>query len=61
VRGETIYAGCQDGYIKVLDIETGTLIRTIIVHEVNNRIIRVNEFLTGHIERRGSFSLHVTL
>ncbi|KAF9651570.1 glutathione degradosome [Thelephora ganbajun] len=33
VRGETIYAGCQDGYIKILDLETRTLIRTIIVHE----------------------------
>ncbi|KAF9778662.1 Zn-dependent exopeptidase [Thelephora terrestris] len=33
VRKETIYAGCQDGYIKVLDLETKTLVRTIIVHE----------------------------
>lgn len=33
VRGETIYAGCQDGCIKVLDLETRTLVRTIIVYE----------------------------
>ncbi|KAG6845113.1 hypothetical protein H0H87_000540 [Tephrocybe sp. NHM501043] len=31
--GETIYAGCQDGYVKVLDLETKTLVRTIIVQE----------------------------
>ncbi|KAG6811024.1 hypothetical protein H0H92_009327 [Tricholoma furcatifolium] len=30
---ETIYAGCQDGYVKVLDLETKTLVRTIIVQE----------------------------
>jgi len=46
VRGETIYAGFQDGYIKVLDLETRTLVRTIIVHEVNNQLLRTNEFLT---------------
>jgi di- and tripeptidase len=33
-RGETIYAGCQDGYIKVWDLETKTLVREIIVQEV---------------------------
>jgi di- and tripeptidase len=33
-KGDTLYAGCQDGYVKVLDLETQTLIRTIIVHEV---------------------------
>jgi len=32
-KGDTLYAGCQDGYVKVLDLETQTLIRTIIVHE----------------------------
>ncbi|RDB17979.1 putative di- and tripeptidase DUG2 [Hypsizygus marmoreus] len=32
-RGETIYAGCQDGYVKVLDLETKTLVRTILVQE----------------------------
>jgi di- and tripeptidase len=34
VRGETVYAGCQDGYVQVLDLETHTLVRTIIVQEV---------------------------
>jgi di- and tripeptidase len=33
-RGDTIYAGCQDGYVRVFDLETKTLVRTIIVHEV---------------------------
>ncbi|KXN88158.1 putative di- and tripeptidase DUG2 [Leucoagaricus sp. SymC.cos] len=32
-RGDTIAAGCQDGYVKLLDLETKTFIRTIIVHE----------------------------
>ncbi|KAF8635795.1 hypothetical protein AX15_000002 [Amanita polypyramis BW_CC] len=32
-KGDTLYAGCQDGYVKVLDLETQTLIRTIIVQE----------------------------
>lgn len=33
-RGDTIYAGCQEGYVRVFDLETKTLVRTIIVHEV---------------------------
>ena len=61
MRGETIYAGCQDGYIKVLDLETGTLVRTVIVREVNSRAPRTNEFLTDDVERRGSLSLYVAL
>lgn len=32
--GDTIYAGCQDGHVKVLDFETRTLVRSIIVQEV---------------------------
>ena len=36
VRGDTVYAGCQDGYVKVLDLETRTLVRTIIVNEVSH-------------------------
>lgn len=32
-KGDTIYAGCQDGYVKVFDLETKTLVRTIIVQE----------------------------
>lgn len=31
-----MYAGCQDGYVKVLDLETRTLVRTIIVNEVSH-------------------------
>ncbi|KAF8908992.1 hypothetical protein CPB84DRAFT_1673831 [Gymnopilus junonius] len=31
--GDTIYAGCQDGYVRVFDLETKTLVRTIIVQE----------------------------
>jgi di- and tripeptidase len=34
VKDETVYAGCQDGSVKVLDLETKTLVRTIIVQEV---------------------------
>ncbi|KIK56110.1 hypothetical protein GYMLUDRAFT_47327 [Collybiopsis luxurians FD-317 M1] len=30
---QTVYGGCQDGHIKVLDIETRTLVRSIIVQE----------------------------
>ncbi|KAJ7043858.1 hypothetical protein C8F04DRAFT_1070669 [Mycena alexandri] len=33
VKYETVYAGCQDGAVKVLDLETKTLVRTIIVQE----------------------------
>ncbi|KAJ7725375.1 hypothetical protein B0H16DRAFT_1594756 [Mycena metata] len=33
VKDETVYAGCQDGAVKVLDLETKTLVRTIIVQE----------------------------
>ncbi|EPQ54686.1 glutathione degradosome [Gloeophyllum trabeum ATCC 11539] len=33
VRGDTIFAGCQDGYVKIWDLETKTLVRTIIVQE----------------------------
>ncbi|KAI0051074.1 Zn-dependent exopeptidase [Auriscalpium vulgare] len=32
-RGDVLYAGCQDGYVKVWDLQTNTLIRTIIVQE----------------------------
>jgi len=59
VRGETIYAGCQDGYIKVLDLETRTLVRTIIVHEVNNQILSANGFLIQVVERRYSIPFYV--
>lgn len=33
VRGDTIYAGCQDGYVKILDLETKTLVRSLIITE----------------------------
>ncbi|KAI0785192.1 Zn-dependent exopeptidase [Abortiporus biennis] len=33
VRGDTAFAGCQDGHVKVCDLETRTLVRTIIVIE----------------------------
>ncbi|KAJ7095467.1 hypothetical protein C8R43DRAFT_1081889 [Mycena crocata] len=33
VRDETVYAGCQDGSVKVLDLETKTLVRNIIAQE----------------------------
>lgn len=34
VRGETVYAGCQDGNLKVWDLETRTLVRVLITSEV---------------------------
>jgi hypothetical protein len=40
VRGETVYAGCQDGYIKVWDLETKTLVREIIVQEVRTHFVQ---------------------
>ncbi|KAJ6466417.1 hypothetical protein C8R45DRAFT_1021645 [Mycena sanguinolenta] len=33
IRDETIYAGCQDGSVKVLDLETKTVVRSIIAQE----------------------------
>lgn len=36
VRADTVYAGCQDGYVKVLDLETRTCVRTILVQEVRD-------------------------
>ncbi|KAH8114659.1 Zn-dependent exopeptidase [Phellopilus nigrolimitatus] len=33
VRHESVYAGCQDGHVKVFDLETKTLVRTIIAQE----------------------------
>lgn len=33
-RGDLIFAGCQDGYVMIWDLETRTLIRTLIVQEV---------------------------
>ena len=33
-RGDNVYAGCQDGYVKVWDLQARTLVRTIIVQEV---------------------------
>lgn len=50
-RGETLYAGCQDGYVKVLDLETKTLVRTIIVQEVRVLIVVQNLFRHIYIDR----------
>ncbi|KAH0832219.1 glutathione degradosome [Lanmaoa asiatica] len=33
VTGDTLFAGCQEGYVLVFDLETRTLIRTIIIQE----------------------------
>jgi hypothetical protein len=41
VNGDTIYAGCQDGHVKVLDLETKTLVRTIIVEEVGSMYLHL--------------------
>jgi di- and tripeptidase len=34
-REDILFAGCQDGYVRVWDLQTNTFIRTIIVQEVN--------------------------
>ena len=31
---DTIFAGCQDGYAKVLDLESNTSVRSLLVEEV---------------------------
>ncbi|KAG9315550.1 glutathione degradosome [Chiua virens] len=33
VSGDTIFAGCQEGYVQVFDLETKTLVRTIMIQE----------------------------
>lgn len=40
VQGDTIFAGCQEGYVQVFDLETKTLIRTIMVQEVRQSSLR---------------------
>ncbi|KAG1879215.1 glutathione degradosome [Suillus subluteus] len=59
--GETIYAGCQDGHVKVLDFETLTIVRSIIVQEnvdVLSLSIMQSDLYTcsanGHIHRWSS-------
>ncbi|OCH91138.1 Zn-dependent exopeptidase [Obba rivulosa] len=33
VHNDTVFAGCQDGYVKIWDLETRTLVRSLIVAE----------------------------
>lgn len=42
VTGDTIFAGCQEGYVRVFDLETRTLVRTIMVQEVCQDILCVH-------------------
>jgi di- and tripeptidase len=51
VRGDTVYAGCQDGYVMIWDLETKTLVRTIIVQEVGSTLKTTEIFLTRLPER----------
>lgn len=44
VRSDIIYAGCQDGYVKVWDLETKTLLRRIIVSEVRLPCMSLRKF-----------------
>jgi hypothetical protein len=37
-REDILYAGCQDGYVRVWDLQTNGFIRTIIVQEVSARL-----------------------
>lgn len=41
-RNGNIYAGCQEGQVKIWDIDTKTLVRTIIVQEVRVFPVDVN-------------------
>jgi hypothetical protein len=34
-REEILYAGCQDGYVRVWDLQTNGFVRTIMVQEVS--------------------------
>lgn len=34
-RGQTVFAGCQDGCVKVFDLETKTFVRRITGQEVS--------------------------
>lgn len=49
VRGDTVFAGCQDGYVKVLDLETKTLVRSLIVAEVRTVTPRSNAISPSHV------------
>ena len=37
-REDVLYAGCQDGYVRVWDLQTNGFIRTIMVQEVSARL-----------------------
>ena len=41
VRNETVYAGCQDGHVKVFDLDMRTVVRTIIAQEVSALFARI--------------------
>jgi len=47
VRGETVYAGCQDGHLKVWDLETRTLVRVLITSEVRVPALCAPAFATA--------------
>lgn len=51
-RGDTIFAGCQDGYVRVFDLETKTLVRTIIVQEVGMWPLTIGAFAERKSGRR---------
>jgi di- and tripeptidase len=58
-REDILYAGCQDGYVRVWDLQTNGFIRTIMVQEVSTPLSSycdVQEFVC--IERGRLVSLH---
>lgn len=63
VKGDTIFAGCQEGYVQVFDLETRTLVRTIIVQEVCQNIlyIRSSKRSICLLEHRHIIVVHATL
>jgi di- and tripeptidase len=60
ISRDTIYAGCQDGYVKVWDLETKTLVRRIIISEVSFkfRLLCVKIVLYSFTERRYSVTFN---
>ena len=46
-RHEAVYAGCQDGHVKIFDLNTRTLVRTIIAQEVSLNTIKVRSSETN--------------
>ena len=56
-KDDTIYAACQNGYVRIFDLETKTLVRTIIVQEVNLNTLSSHPFEVDEVTYRALTSL----